>query len=356
LIFGSSSFRVRVNRHTGYIDLRMKDESNKINYFRVMVVPEGFSDEKNIRKITSPFQGAFVSFCKELRVGDMVKAGEPLLILSSMKMETTITAPERGRITYLIEDGEISRLQNSRTPGGRVIGRSIQENELLAIIETESGVMNGTTSRAKERSGGAGFPSTSILDSLLDESFQDNAIKNLDRHFNTVIELVYAAAQGYIYQHHIIETLKKTLKKIPDDIDPGIISDDDCDLLNAIIIHYTNIKKLFSPVVSDEGLSFQEELGLYVAGRHENLNAATRPFEQLLKTLFASYGIPRWDGKSEMGHMARQHVFVLFKRAFHFCLDQTDIIKKIVHIISGIRRPGKNIFTTLNRLMEQEQA
>ena len=356
LIFGSSSFRVRVNRHTGYLDLRMKDESNKINYFRVNVIPEGFSGETNIRKITSPFQGAFVSFCRELRVGDTVQAGEPLLILSSMKMETTIAAPEGGRITYLIEDGDTSKLQTSRTPGGRPIGRSIQENEILAIIETESTAPLSDSCRDDGPSGEHGFPPTSILDSLLSDSFQDNVVKNLDRHFKTVIELVYAAGQGYIYQHHIIETLKKTLKKIPADIDTGIMSDRDIDLLNTIIIHYTNIKKLFSPVVSEEGLSFQEELDLFIAGRHGNLNTAARPFEQLLKTLLTSYGIPQWDGKSEMSHMSRQYVFVLFKRAYQFCLDQTDIIKKIVHIISGVKRPGKDIFATLTRLMDQEQS
>jgi acetyl/propionyl-CoA carboxylase alpha subunit/acetyl-CoA carboxylase carboxyltransferase component len=356
LIFGSSSYRVRVNRHTGYLDLRMKDESNKINYFRVNVVPEDFSGGKNIRKVTSPFQGAFVSFCRELHVGDTVQAGEPLLILSSMKMETTITAPEGGRITYLIEDGDISLLYVARSQGGRPVGRSIQENEILAIIEPESSALHSRSFSDEGLSGERRFPSTSILDSLLLDSFQDNVNKNLERHFNTLIELVYAAAQGYIYQHHIIETLKKTLKSIKADIDAGFISDPDIDLLNAIIIHYTNIKKLFSPVVSEEGLSFQEELNLFIAGRQENFNTATRPFEQLLKTVLESYGIPQWDGKSEMSHLARQYVFVLFKRAYQFCLDQTDIIKKIVHIISGVKRPGKNIFTTLTRLMDQEQA
>ncbi len=357
LIFGSSSYRVRVNRHAGYIDLRMKDESNKINYYRIRVIPEGYSEDQHIRRIMSPFQGAFVSFCRDLHVGDRVEADEQLLILSSMKMETAISSPVQGRLIYLIEDGDMSRLQIERTSSGRIIGRSIHEGELLAAVEIESG-----DGQAAEQTGsmtGAinnGYRPSSIIESLCRNAAMNTARESGKPHFMTVIALIFAAVQGYIYQPHIIDVLEELLKKFPVNLDSGMLSDEALDLMNGIIIHYTNIKKLFSPVVSNEGLSFQEELGLYIAAREENLNAATRPFEQLLKTLFESYDITGRNGRSEMSQMTRQHVFVLFKRAYQFCLERTDAIKKIVHIMSGVRRPGKNLFTTLARLMEQEQA
>jgi len=357
LIFGSRSYRVRVNRHGGLIDLRMKDESNKINYYRIRVIPEGYSDDQRIRRIMSPFQGSFVSFCRDLSVGDTVEADEQLLILSSMKMETAIVSPARGRLVYLIEDGDSSRLQVARTPGGRIIGRSIQEGELLAAVEIESGEGAAAGGPAPDEGAGIGiFRPSSIIENLLRGTIDGGERESRETRFSSAVELIYAAVQGYIYQPPIIDFLEELLKNFSSDLDSSELTDKTLDLMNAIIIHYINIKKLFSPVVSNEGLSFQEELGLHIAGREENLDASTRPFEQLLKTLFEAYGIPRWEGRSEMRQMTRQYVFVLFKRAYQFCLERTDAIKTIVHIISGIRRPGRNMFMTLARLMEHEQA
>lgn len=357
LIFGSRSYRVRVNRHGGFIDLRMKDESNKINYYRIRVIPAGYSDDQRIRRIVSPFQGSFVSFCRDLGVNDMVEADEQLLILSSMKMETAITSPARGRLVYLIEDGDSSRLQVARTLGGRIIGRSIQEGELLAAVEIESGEGAAAVGAAPEDGAGIGaIRPSSVIESLIRDAITGAAGESPETRFRSAIELIYAAVQGYIYQPRIIDSLEEYLKKCSSDLDISLLTDETLDLMNAVIIHYTDIKKLFSPVVSNEGLSFQEELGLYIAGREENLDAATRPFERLLKDLFGAYGISRWEGRSEMSQMTRQYVFVLFKRAYQFCLERTGAIKTIVHIISGVRRPGRNRFMALARLMEQEQA
>ncbi|MBN2159545.1 MAG: hypothetical protein JW807_09125 [Spirochaetes bacterium] len=357
LIFGSSSYRIRVNRHDEHLEIRMKDEGNKINYFHMRVIPEGIADEGTVRKIVSPFQGAFVSFCRQLKKGDTVRAGEPLIVLSSMKMETAITAPEAGRIAYIIEDGDPSKMQVSRTTGGRIIGRSIQERELLAVIERETADAGETgVAAGKEPGGSAEYPANSIFDCLSRGTLPDAVAENLDGNLTPLFELIYMAAQGYIYRPSAVETLVRALERVPSDIGARIADDRAVDLLNAIILHYTDIKKLFSPVVSDEGLSFQEELGQYIAGREAIPVESTRPFERLLKTLFESYVIPQWDSRSELSLLAHRYIFVLFKRAYHFCLEHTDIIKKIVHIISNIRRPEKNITGALLRLMEQEEA
>lgn len=357
LIYGSSSYRVRVNRHAGYIDLRMRDNFNKINYFRIRVIPENNVEDASVQRITSPFQGSFVSFCREFKIGDRVERGEQLLVLSSMKMETPIVSPETGTVIYLIEDGDLSRLQITRTSGGRIIGRSIQEGELLAAIEKEPGGKNTAPHDATESvSTGTSTRPASIIESLCHESGARCAGEEQHLDFNALLDLLYAALRGFIYQPYFIDVIEDLLKKFILEPQGPFRSDEALDVMNDAIMHYTNIKKLFSPVVSNEGLSFQEELGLYIAGRQENLYAATRPFEQLLKTLSESYGLHQWDGKSEMSQMSRQYLFVLLKRSYQFCLDRTEVIKKIVHIMTGLRDPGKSRLDTLARLMEQEQA
>ncbi|MBP7738394.1 MAG: hypothetical protein KA369_20635 [Spirochaetes bacterium] len=357
IIFGASSYRVRVNRHGGYIDIRMKDESNKINYYRVRIIPEGYSEDDRVQRIRSPFQGSFVSFCRDIQPGDRVEAGEPLLILSSMKMETVIASPEGGRIVYLIEDGDMARLQIARTSGGRIIGRSIQEGELLAAVEKEYEAAEAEAGSEPDSAAIVTLPSpASLIEGLGRVARTASGSGVTGRLFTTAIDLVYAAAKGYVYQPALVDSLEEMIKKVPDDWDSAKITGETIDTMNDIIIHYANIKKLFSPVVSDDGLSFQEELGLYIAGRHDGLSDASRPFERLLKSLLDSYGISRWDGKSEMSRMAHQYVFLLFKRAYQFCLDRTDTIKTIVHVMTGVRHPKKNMFDTLARLMEQEQA
>ena len=356
-VIGSGSFRVRVNRHNDYIDLRMKDESNKINFYRMTVIPDLAGVDNNMRRVVSPFQGSFVAFCGELRVGGRIGAGDPLVILSSMKMETVITAPVAGTIVHLIEDGDISRLQLSRTAGGRIVGRSIQEREVLAVIQTEAAAGNTRENNAgNDTMRRDPLPGDSILDHLYRDTFVDLVAGNLEKHFTTAAELARAAARGYIYQPAVIESLRKTFRSIPAETISRHCTGEAVEILVGIIFHYVNVKKLLSPVVSDEGLSFQEELGQHIPGKPENLDAPVTPFEELLKTLVESYGIPRWDGRSEMSLLAHQFFFVLIRRAYQFCLDQTEIIKKIVHIISTATVPGKNIAGVLERLMEQEQA
>lgn len=356
LIYGPGSYRIRVNRHTGFVDLRMKDETNKINYFRMKVLPEGAAPEEHVHRILSPFQGTLVSFCRPIVPGDRVEAGEPLLILSSMKMETVIVSPVSGRIARLIEEGDAARLRDSRASDGRMIGRSLQEGELLAVIEPD----NGTDAGGNHRRDSAGLPGPgtdrTLAGSIFRDDFDEATAADIAGNFNGLMELILAAARGFIYQPAVLEKISGGLEKIPDSIDESIMTGATLELLNAIISHYTTIKKLFSPVVENEGLSLQDELSRYIQKRETGDHSMSRSFETLIWALQESYGISRWEGRSQMNIMVHQHLFVLLRRAYEFSLHGTDIIKKIVHIIASIENPENSVYQTLARLMEQEQA
>lgn len=62
---------------------------------------------------------AFVAMLGQVKAGDKVKQGQPLLVLSAMKMETNVASPADGIVKALhVKDGD-----------------SIQGNDLVAEID-----------------------------------------------------------------------------------------------------------------------------------------------------------------------------------------------------------------------------
>lgn len=58
--------------------------------------------------VTSPMPGTVISI--KVKVGDLVKAGDVLLILESMKIQNEIPAPREGRITEIhVSEGKYVR-------------------------------------------------------------------------------------------------------------------------------------------------------------------------------------------------------------------------------------------------------
>ncbi|MCL1912262.1 MAG: hypothetical protein FWG13_08655 [Leptospirales bacterium] len=141
--YGNGSYRLRVDRRTRYLSIKIKDRSNKVNYYRLSVFPKGLGVENDpVGMVRSPFQCTFVALAddssepsKKILPGASVKKGDFLMIISSMKMETKIFAPVDGNIQYLIEDGNLRRLVLGTTSDGRILGKSIEEGEVLLIVK-----------------------------------------------------------------------------------------------------------------------------------------------------------------------------------------------------------------------------
>lgn len=53
-------------------------------------------------------------------------------------METVLPAPVSGIVTFLVEDGDLSRLVRGTTSEGLILGKALSEGEILVIVEDES--------------------------------------------------------------------------------------------------------------------------------------------------------------------------------------------------------------------------
>ena len=66
---------------------------------RVVVAARRKAEDGNDRQIASPMAGAVSSIA--VRTGQIVAAGDPLLTLEAMKMETTLSAPRAGEVAEI---------------------------------------------------------------------------------------------------------------------------------------------------------------------------------------------------------------------------------------------------------------
>ena len=355
VIFGNASKRICVDRHVDCIVLRMRDDSNKINYYRMNVLPEGIEEADTVGVVSSPFQGSFVSFSKDgLAVGDIVKAGEPLMILSAMKMETVIEAPIDGTIEYIIEDGDISRLQIAKTLDGRIIGKSIQTGEMLIKIACDK---EDEKENEKQSTNVQSYfdASDNTLDLIYRENCEDLISENSDKHFKIIIELFQAMISGFLQHPIIIERLKNILLKIPAQSWKTLLDEERSDEICKLILNYTNITRLFSPVVSHEGFSYPEELNHFVRNWQNNDVELSSEFKDLLDELLVTYGVDSWDNDSEVKNIQIQQLFLLFKLSYDATINHWTRVGKQQHVVANLKTTSELTVPTLKKLYAHTQ-
>ena len=338
--YGNGSYRLRVDKRTRYLVIKIKDRSNKVNYYRLAVSPEGIGEKKDPEgMIRTPFQCTFVSLAdskldssKKLAPGSVVKKGDALLVISSMKMETKISSPVDGTIEYLIEDGDLKRLVLGRTADGRILGKGIQEGDVLVVvkpdvIKDESPVHEKEQNVKRDRQL---YPSDEIV-------YQDEVehffLKNPKKMMPFMLELLRAAMGGFICQPGFITELLDLFEKIDEKQWKDILTPKTEDKICSLITFYYNVLELFSPIVRD-GFSFQEEFNYYIhnIGNYEYKPKAA--FKDLLLVVLGNYGIdelkPSLDGDTNMNPVA----FLNMQNAYFICYENKSIIKKLVEILS----------------------
>lgn len=295
--FGLSSYNLRIDSRAGYSIIRVKNTEGKMNYFRVKVTPEGEgATEDPIGMVRAPFQGSFVRFARDeiakrdrLSIGSYIKEGSPVIIISAMKMETVITAPISGKISYLIEEGDLSRLQIGMTPRGQIIGRNILEGEVLFVIQPSTAEASISKSQ-KKTSQFSGFELTRTTHDKLNSIYSSNEFEK----FSILEKLILI--QAYFLGFSVDESI---LEKITQDPEINFaISENKSEVqklaLQNLQIYY-NLKRLYSST-SGRSISLYNELNTYTTKFKEDGYHPSEDLRHTLGFLFSFYKITTFVG------------------------------------------------------------
>ncbi len=343
---GNQLLRIRVDRKSGHISLRMKDDNNKIHYYNMKIHELDYTDRSSVGIIRSPFQGTIVSFCKNFKTGDTVSAGEPLIILSSMKMETTITADSDGRISYIIQSADAARTGTNKTADENKTGRSIQEGEILFKIEVRSREIIEKNE-----------PDQKDLYQVFIKNFESSMIEDPEKFIHVMGELFFALICGYISQDYIIEMVQRIIVAIKFGRWKTLLTGSLANIPGKAIMHYTFIKKIFSTSITSEGISFYDELNILLQQWQNDKISLSDDFILLINKILESYGYSDdTDISTKNDHIHLEKIFIYLKFSHRFISEHPEFIRYIINILPFLEIPEKKILQIVNLLIENEAA
>ncbi|MDH5716064.1 MAG: hypothetical protein OEZ22_00325 [Spirochaetia bacterium] len=364
--FGLKSIRIRLDRRSNYMILKMKNNES-IQYYTLKVFAEDIEKKQDPEgMVRSPFQGTFVALGKEdnsdkkvkantLKIGSVVSKNQTIMVVSAMKMEVPLTAPIDGKITYIFEDGDLSKLEIGHTVDGLVIGKNVNEGEILFTIEGNES-KEKTKEQKTEKTGkiikNSLIKSNNILDFLFNGDLEVLSIKNPSEYLPQILDIIKTYYLGYNQNMLIFDKLSSILKMY---CEKNIIQTDE-NINNKIIeiIHiYHNVNKIFSPIV-EEDYSYFEELNRLIVHWKDFDYKPPEYFRKLLHDIIISYGVE--EGVNiHKSYIHSLQMLLNLQKSYDENPKYRENMKSLINILEISKTFTENIHETLSKLLQIEQ-
>lgn len=357
MLFGGRSWPLRVDRRATHHAVRTM-EHDGVHYYRLLVHAVGSSRQIDPPgAVRCPFQGAFVKLGEAMDgraicVGAQVGRGDPLVVIEAMKMESTITSPVTGKVTYVVEDGDLARLVRGTTSQGLVLGKALAEGELLVVVQedvaipTASFEFDAIPIDAAEDPLLAGLEDPTLSDGGLTAAVTDSPRDALAR----LLNLIRGYYLGYVQGEEVAPRLSRCLELLGTST---ICFDDAEDAVVQILETYSALKQIYSSAMGANQTWFGEMNRLVREWENETYSPPAL-FRSVMNSLRQKYGIPRLDGKrSPEMQIALFHLF----RGYSAVHEGRPLIARLLEALIArafVPRRSRTALLDLVRLEESE--
>ncbi len=355
--FNANTYKLRLDVQKEYTSLKIWNDLGWAKHCKIKIESENYHDESNRKgMVRAPFQSSFVKLFG-IKPNDTIKKGSPIIMISAMKMETTIRAPVSGRLTYLIENGELNKLHLDKTVEGLVVGRNLKEGELLFIVEDEesgSQKQSDSSQQDKDKKTQLEVISQFLINTQI--KWLKDPVGNISSIYDTFL-LIQSYLCGFIHEANITSQFSEAFLKIDGEKLPATEQTKIEAHILDLIHFYTNIKSLHvRSYVDDREFSNFDEMNLV----HSRIKEKKFYFQDLsiistLDDVFQYYGLDDWSYKTSKEFGIIQYTLWCIGKAFYTCEKSTHIIKPLVEALFRLKTPSEKTYQILNELSIVEQ-
>ena len=368
--FGLRSYRAKIYKKRNLLFVKVRGADGKIYFSRVKISSQSvLSDTDPPGMKRAPFQSTFVKLfqkdkeSKPLKLGDTVKKGDPVLTIAAMKMETVMEAPISGKISSLLENGDLTKLEIGKTTDGLILGRAIQEGEILFTVSDDSeekAAKKGTTAKKIKNKQAEKIGSLTganiILTNLCKEPGRLSRKLVLENSRET-LPLIFNFFSSYLKGFFSEERTINHLIELVSEITSGQLKEEESQLIeneiSSILEFYLNVKKIFSPALG-ENFSCFNELNLLHASIQDKKTYQLTMIQEILNDLLGAYQIYDANLSHSEEDQRLKLAFLYLQRSFHHCSGAAYLIRVFIDILGKFQPLSEKTKDVLKRLILEE--